>query len=115
MMAPEAFGWYALITSLSVWFMSFSTLGSTQVICRFVAQLMEAGQQEPLTKFLGNLLTLHLGSGLLAAAFYLILTVFWLHDLGLITLASIASAIWVRAVAASGRLGMVSADPWPRG
>ena len=99
-MGPQVFGQFALINSLSLWLMLFSTLGLTQVIGRYVPQFVATGEREPLGKlFMGNLLKLRMASGLLAALLYLGLTLLWLHDLDPMVLAFMAAAIWVRTVA----------------
>ena len=98
LMGPQVFGQYALINSLSIWLMFFSTLGLTQVIGRYVPQFVATGEREPLKLFMGNLLKLRTASGLLAALLYLGLTLLWLRDLDPMVLAFMAAAIWVRTV-----------------
>jgi O-antigen/teichoic acid export membrane protein len=56
LMGPQVFGQYALIYSLSIWLMLFSSLGLTQVIGRYVPQFAASGEREPLQLFMGNLL-----------------------------------------------------------
>ena len=98
LMGPQVYGQYALISSLSIWLMLFSSLGLTQVIGRYVPQFITAGEREPLKLFMGNLLKLRLASGLLVALVYLGLTLLWLRDLDPLVLAFMAAAIWVRTV-----------------
>lgn len=97
LMGPHDYGRYALITSLSFWFMMLSDLGYAQVMGRYVPYFTLQGEKEKLQKFFSNLLAVSLMIGALSAAFYLLLTAFWLTDLDLSLLIMIAATIVVRA------------------
>ena len=97
LMGPNDYGRYALITSLSFWFMMLSDLGYAQVMGRYVPYFTLQGEKEKLQKFFSNLLAVSLMIGALSAAFYLLLTAFWLTDLDLSLLITIAATIAVRA------------------
>jgi O-antigen/teichoic acid export membrane protein len=99
MMGPGIFGQYALITSLSVWFMLFGGLGFTQIISRYMPQFTLPEARENLGKFFGNLLTLRLASSALGASLYLLLTFLWLRDLDVLALAIMSGALCIRGVA----------------
>ncbi len=99
LLGPGNYGRYALITSLAIWFALFSHLGITQVMGRFVPQFRMQGDQKDLKKLFNNLLTVNLAGGALASGLYLLFTVFWLRDLNLPLLTTMAAAILVRAFA----------------
>jgi O-antigen/teichoic acid export membrane protein len=48
LMGPEVYGQYALVTSLSIWFVLFSGLGFTPVIGRYVPQFTCQGDRQGL-------------------------------------------------------------------
>ena len=99
LMGPATYGQYALVTSLSIWFVLFSELGFTPVISRYVPQFSLQEDPQALRDFFGQLLTVRLASGALAAALYLLLTRRWLEDLDPVMLLIMAGAIGVRSVA----------------
>jgi O-antigen/teichoic acid export membrane protein len=93
LMGPEIFGRYALITSLSMWFVIFSSLNSAQVMSRFVPQLVLAKDQAGIEKFLGNLLAARLTNGLLAAVMYLLFMALWFRELDPLMLVFVAIGV----------------------
>lgn len=97
LMGPENYGRFALVTSLSIWFVMFSNLGLSQVIGRYVPEFKLQGDKEGLKKFFSNLLAVSLGSGTVAASLYLLLTLLWLNDLDVILLITIASTVFIQA------------------
>jgi len=96
LMGPDIYGRYALVTSLSIWFVLFSDLGITQVIVRYVPQFILQEEKKDLQKFFSYLLTVSLVWGTLCAGFYLLLTSLWLRDLDRLLLAIIAGTVIVR-------------------
>jgi O-antigen/teichoic acid export membrane protein len=96
LMGPDTFGRYSLMTSLSTWFVIFSSLSSAQVMSRFVPQMVLAKDTAGIRKFLGNLLTARLTNGLLAAAAYLLFTALWFHELDSLALVFIAISVCVQ-------------------
>jgi PST family polysaccharide transporter len=98
-MGPHGYGRYALITSLSFWFMMLSDLGYAQVMGRYVPYFTLQGEKETLKKFFSNLLTVSLSSGVLSGCLYLLLTAFWLSDLDLFLFITMAATIIVRSAA----------------
>lgn len=97
LMGPNDYGRYALITSLSFGFMMLSDLGYAQVMGRYVPYFTLQGEKEKLQKFFSNLLAVSLMIGAFSAAFYLLLTAFWLTDLDFSLLMMMAATIVVRA------------------
>jgi O-antigen/teichoic acid export membrane protein len=83
LMGPNDYGRYALITSLSFWFMMLSDLGYAQVMGRYVSYFTLQGEKETLKKFFSNLLTVSLVSGALVGCLYLVFTSLCLPDLDL--------------------------------
>ena len=96
LMGPETYGRYTLISSLSLWFMLASALGIQAVISRYVPEL--AGNRAGLAMFFGRLFTVRLGSGVLAACLFLMLTALWFPDLDRVALLWVAGAVWVQSV-----------------
>jgi len=96
LMGPEVYGRYKLVTSISLWFVFASALGSAQVMCRFVPQF--SLKERDLKDFFERLLTVRLFSGALAAGSYLLLCHLWLRELDPLVLAILAGAAFVQAV-----------------
>ena len=99
MMGPGNYGRYALITSLYLWLVWGSDLGSSQVMGRYIPHFMLKREKEKLQKFFSNLLAASLVSGALCACLYLLLTSLWLTDLDLILLITMSAALLLRAAA----------------
>jgi O-antigen/teichoic acid export membrane protein len=99
MMGPGNYGRYALITSLYLWLVWGSDLGSSQVMVRYIPHFVLRGEKEKLQKFFSNLLAASLVSGVLYACLYLLLTSLWLTDLDLILLITMSAALLLRAAA----------------
>jgi len=97
LMGPNDYGRYALITSLSFWFMMFSDLGFTQIMGRYTPLFMLQGEKEKLQKFFTNLLTVSLVSGALVGCLYLLFTSLCLPDIDLVLFITMAATIVVRA------------------
>ena len=115
LMGVEIFGQYALITSLSIWFVLPSNLGFTQIISRHVPQMAVQETREHIGKFFGNLLILRIASGALGAGLYVLLTLLWLRDLDRMILVIMGVTIFVRAVSHqifSLFLGLNQAGRW---
>jgi O-antigen/teichoic acid export membrane protein len=99
LMGPDTYGQYALIASLSVWFMLVSTLGFTQVLARYVPQFMLARDKLGIQALFDGLLTVQFASGAAAALLYFLLTVLWLHEIDPLVLALMAGVVFLRALA----------------
>ena len=97
LMGPDIYGRYALVTSLSIWFVLFSDLGITQVMVRYVPQFIFQEEKKNLQKFFSQLLTVSLVWGAVCAGLYLLLTSLWLRDLDRLLLAIIAATLIVRS------------------
>ena len=115
LMGVEIFGQYALITSLSIWFILLSNLGFTQIISRHVPQMAVQETLEPISKLFGNLLMLRIASGALGAGLYVLLSFLWLRDLDRMVLVIMGGTIFIRAVSHqifSLFLGLNQAGRW---
>ncbi len=97
LMGPDIFGRYALITSLSMWFVIFSSLSSAQVMSRFVPQFILAKDTAGIQKFLGNLLAARLTNGLMAGVMYLLFTALWFRELDTLMLVFVAIGVCVQS------------------
>lgn len=98
LMEPAAYGQYALLNSLSSWFVLLGTLGLAQIMGRFVPPLVLRNDPARLRQFLGDLLNVRLASGTLVAGLFLGFTALWLRDLDAITLLLVAAAVLARGV-----------------
>ncbi|MDF1551818.1 MAG: lipopolysaccharide biosynthesis protein [Deferrisomatales bacterium] len=96
LMGPETYGRYALISSLSLWFILAGGLGIQAVISRYVPGL--AGDRAGLARFFGRLFTVRVGGGFLAACLFLLLTALWFPDLDRTALFWVACAVGVQSV-----------------
>lgn len=118
LMGPEIFGRYALITSLAMWFVIFSSLSSAQLMSRFVPQFVVAGDRAGIEKFVGNLFAARLTNGLLAAVIYLLFTALWFREFDTLMLVFVAISISAQT---SGKLlfafflGLNQAARWGMG
>lgn len=99
LMGPDIYGQYALVTSLSIWFIILSDLGFTQVMGRYVPQFMFQEKRENLQKFFSHLLTVSLVSGGLSSLLYLLFTSLWLEDMNALILVTMAGIVLVRVLA----------------
>lgn len=99
LMGPDIYGRYSLLESLSIWFLLLSSLSLTDVIGRYVPELIFRQDNRRLGDLWGDLLTVRLASGILAALLYLGVTVLWLPDLTVPVLAIMAAMVLVRAIA----------------
>lgn len=118
LMGPDVYGQYALVTSLAVWFVLFSTLGFTQVVGRYAPPLALRGDPAALRQLFGNLLTVRLVSSAFTAGLYLLFTVLWLRELDPVLLALVAGVVLLRATANLCYLfflGLNRAARWGRG
>jgi O-antigen/teichoic acid export membrane protein len=98
LMGPDTYGQYTLVTSLCIWFVFASALGFTQVIGHYVPLFLLKDDRDRLRAFFGNLLTVRLLSGLVAAGLYLLLTRLWLQDIDPLVLILVAGTVFVRAI-----------------
>ena len=96
LMGPDIYGRYALIISLSLWFVMFSDLGITQVMGRYVPQFTLQEDKKNLREFFGHLFTISLVWSTICAFLYLLLTRLWLRDLDGLLLTIIATTVIVR-------------------
>lgn len=92
-MGAQGWGQYALLSSLSLWFIAGSRLGISQVLGRYVP---EVGRGEPLVALMGRLLTTQLLVSAMAAAAFLLITRLWLTDIDAWALALVAVTVLAR-------------------
>jgi O-antigen/teichoic acid export membrane protein len=114
-MGPEDFGRYALATSVAFWLALVSGLGFTNIVTRYVPQLLARGDTARLSRLVGNLLTLRTASGLAAAALYLLIGLAWWRDFNGLALVLFAVAVWTQGLAGyvfSLFLGLNRAAHW---
>jgi O-antigen/teichoic acid export membrane protein len=98
MMGPDTYGRYALVTSLAALIAISSSLGLTNTIGRYVPHFVHVGDVTQLQRIVGNLLTLRIASGAVAAAIYFLLTVLWLHDVDRVVLAVMAATVFAHGL-----------------
>jgi O-antigen/teichoic acid export membrane protein len=118
LMGPQTYGQYALVTSLSIWFVLFSELGFTPAVGRYVPKFTHQEDSRGLQALLGNMLVLRLISGAVAAGLYLLLTALWLRDVDLLVLGIVGATVLVRTVATllfAFFLGLNQAARWETG
>jgi O-antigen/teichoic acid export membrane protein len=118
MLGPQAFGNYALITSLAGWFVMLGSLGLINVIARYMPGLVLQDDSSALRRLAGNLLTLRLLSGALVAGLYLALTAVAFVELDRVLLWLIAGSVWLQGVSTllfALFLGLNRADLWGGG
>jgi O-antigen/teichoic acid export membrane protein len=98
LMGPETYGQYALITSISLFFVLTSRLGFREVISRYVPQLSRDAKSDSLREFFSSLVVIRVFMGLVAAGLFFFLTRWWLEGLSPMVLALTAGTVLLRAV-----------------
>ncbi|WP_461394816.1 methyltransferase domain-containing protein [Deferrisoma sp.] len=97
LMGPEAYGRYALLTSVAAWCGVLGSLGLASVLVRHIPALR--GDPGTLDRFLGRLLTVRVGGGA-AAAFLLFAAVRrWLPGLDPVAVGFVAVSVFLEIVA----------------
>jgi O-antigen/teichoic acid export membrane protein len=117
-MGPGIYGRYSLLSSLSIWFLLFSGLRLTDVIARYVPEMILRDDRKGVHQLWSDLFTVRLASGVTAASVFLAVTVLWLRDLDVIVLGTMAGMILVRAIADllfAAFLGLNRAAHWQVG
>jgi O-antigen/teichoic acid export membrane protein len=99
LMGPVAFGQYALMMSISMWFALVSGLGATAMMTRAAPVFVSREDHEGLAKLVTNLVTVRALTGLLAAAAYVAITAGLFGDLEPVAVAFMAGSVWSRAIA----------------
>ena len=118
LMGPESYGRYALATSVAAWLALLSGLGLVNATTRYLPQLIARGETAALRRLIGNLFTLRLASGLLAALLYLMVARLWWRDVDLVVPLVMALTVWVQGVSGylfSLFLGFNQAGRWAAG
>jgi O-antigen/teichoic acid export membrane protein len=116
LLGPADFGRFVVLTSIGFWFTLLSSMGSTQLLGRFVPAL-DPGTEER-RRLLGNLLVVRLLGGIGAALTYLLLTGLWLRELPLALPAAMATGVLLRSasnVLFAFFLGLNQAARWGMG
>jgi len=118
MMGPQTFGVYALVNSLAAWFVLLGGLGFTSVIARSMPGLSVQRGGSAFARLAGNLLTLRLLCGGLAAVLYTLFTGLALVELDRVLLWLVAGSIWLQGITTlyfAFFLGLNRADLWSAG
>jgi O-antigen/teichoic acid export membrane protein len=98
LLGPDVYGRYALVAALAAVFAACSGLGVNEIIGRHGARLAAERNQAGLHRLFGSLLALRVGTGVLAAGAFGMLTLVWLRDLDRVALAAAALAIVARGI-----------------
>ncbi len=94
-MGSLSWGQYALLSSLSLWFIIGSRLGMSQVLGRYVP---EVGRGEPLVALMGRLLTAQLVVSATAAGAFWLVTRLWLTDINAWALPLMGAVVFTRGL-----------------
>lgn len=114
-MGPPAYGQFALVTTLAVWFELASGLGAGQVIARETPTFWMGQDRVGLQRFFGSLVTLRLASGLVAATVFFVLTRIWLREIDPLILTAVAVTLFIQSLGGTVYaffLGMNQAARW---
>ncbi len=112
---PDLYGRYTLASSVAMWFALVSGLGFTNAITRYVPQILAHGEPGALPRFIGNLLTLRVASGLVAGLLYLGLGLAWWRDMDPRMVGLMAVAVFLQGLGGfifSIFLGLNRAERW---
>ena len=118
LMGPEQYGRYALATSVAFWLALVSGLGLVNATTRYVPQLLARSDTPALHRLIGNLFTLRVGSGLVAALVYLAVGLLWWRDLDPLVPVLLTVAVWAQGLSGylfSLFLGFNQAARWAMG
>lgn len=98
-MGPARYGQYAVITSLAVLFAVVSGIGLTNATTRYLPTLAARGEPAALRRLVGNLLTVRVATGAVAALVYVLVTAVWWSDMDPVALGAMALSVWINGVA----------------
>ena len=118
LMGPEHYGRYALATSVAAWLALLSGLGLVNATTRYLPQLLARRETAALLQLIGNLFTLRVASGLLAALLYVTVGRWWWHDPDPAVPLVMAAAVWAQGLSGylfSIFLGFNQAGRWALG
>lgn len=116
LLGPADFGRFVVLASVGLWFTLLSSMGSTQLLGRFVPTLAPATDAR--RRLLGTLLAARLLGGSGAALTYLLITGLWLRELPIALPAAIAAGVLLRSasnVLFGFFLGLNQAARWGMG
>jgi O-antigen/teichoic acid export membrane protein len=116
LLGPADFGRFIVLTSVGLWFSLLSSLGSTQLLARFVPTLGPATDER--RRLVGSLLAVRLLGGAGAALTYLLIAGLWLREIPIALPAAIAAGVLLRSasnVLFGFFLGLNQAARWGMG
>jgi O-antigen/teichoic acid export membrane protein len=118
LMGPEQYGRYALATSVAAWFALLSGLGLLNATTRYLPPLLARRETSALQRLIGDLFTLRVASGLLAALLYLTVGRWWWRDPDPVVALVMAVTVWAQGLSGylfSIFLGFNQAGRWAFG
>ncbi len=118
LLGPTDFGRFALLGAAAYWFAALSGLGSAQLMGRFVPVMVLHEERSAARRLLGNLFALRALTGVASAVPYVLLGRWWLPDLPMTLLGSMAAVVALSSVARvpfAFFLGLNQAARWGAG
>ena len=118
LLGPAAFGRFALLTSVSMWFTLLSGLGAVSMLTRSVPRMVAAGDEEGLRRLATSMAVLRAITGACAAAGFFLIATLLLGEPDVLAAAFVAGAVLCRSVGNLGfalLLGLNDAARWGLG
>ena len=115
LLGPAAFGRFALLTSVSMWFALLSGLGAVSMLTRSVPRMVAAGDDEGLRRLATSMAVLRAITGACAAAGFFLVATLALGEPDLVAAACVAGSVLCRSVGNLGfalLLGLNDAARW---
>ena len=118
LLGPAAFGRFALLTSVSMWFALLSGLGAVSMLTRSVPRMVASGDEDGLRRLATSLAVLRAITGSCAAAGFFLVATWLLGEPDMLAAAYVAGAVLCRSVGNLGfalLLGLNDAARWGLG
>jgi len=98
LLGPAAFGRFALLTSVSLWFALLSGLGAVSMLTRSVPRMVAAGDEDGLRRLATSMAVLRAVTGSCAAAGFFLVATLLLGEPDVVAAAFVAASVLCRSV-----------------
>ncbi len=115
LLGPAEFGRFALLTSVSMWFVLLSGMGAVSMMTRAVPRLVAARDEDGLRRLATSLVALRAATGACSAAGFFLVATLVLGEPDLVAAALVAGSVFSRTVGNLGfalLLGLNDAARW---
>jgi O-antigen/teichoic acid export membrane protein len=92
-MGPTVYGQFTLLTSMAIWLVFSGSLGTLQIMGRYVPEFLCRKDEAGLLKFVGQMAATRLMVAVAGGLIYYLFTILWLRDLDWLVLGVMALAV----------------------